>query len=354
MLMDVPTLMKVLYLALILIFASIVFPLSAEEEIIYFYEEGCPQCARVSLILEEIAEEYSLHIISYDVATVEGYTLFKEYGFITTPALVIQGKNLGGKGIEITKSDIIRALKKYEWFHFIISLGLGLFSGLSPTLMSVHADIISEVARTTRREMDVVLRSLLFYVGIFAVQLCLFFIFEIDFFYFVAVLLGFVLSLNLLNSGLNSFNSYTRVDLYIKAKFITLEPQSVLKLGFLHGVVKFPDSVPFFLVLLWLVITRGSLSEDVYMGLLFFAGILISYFLVFVMAIVQVNLFRTFKEDLLGKFYFSVSGISVMGVSLWMLWEIRDEISVWIGVVMAAIVIVVSGVLVGLKRRIVV
>ena len=346
--------MKVLYLALILIFAGIVIPLSAEEEIIYFYEEGCPQCARVSLILDEIAKEYSVSITSYDVATVEGYTLFKEYGFITTPALIVQGKKLGGAGTEITKSDIIRALQKYEWFHFIISLGLGLLSGLSPTLMGVHADIISEVARTTRREMDVVLRSLLFYVGIFAVQLSLFFIFEIDFLNFVAVFLGFVLSINLLNSGLHSFNSYTRIDLYIKAKFITLEPLSVLKLGFLHGVVKFPDSVPFFLVLLWLVITRGSLSEDVYMGLLFFAGIVISYFLVFVMAIVQVNLFRTFKEDLLSKLYFSVSGISVMGVSLWMLWEIRDDISIWIGVVVAAVVIVLSGVLVGFRRRIVV
>ena len=346
--------MKVLYLALILIFAGIVIPLSAEEEIIYFYEEGCPQCARVSLILDEIGKEYSVSITSYDVATVDGYTLFKEYGFVTTPALIVQGKKLGGAGTEITKSDIIRALQKYEWFHFIISLGLGLLSGLSPTLMGVHADIISEVARTTRREMDVVLRSLLFYVGIFAVQLCLFFIFEIDFLNFVAVFLGFVLSINLLNSGLHSFNSYTRIDLYIKAKFITLEPLSVLKLGFLHGVVKFPDSVPFFLVLLWLVITRGSLSEDVYMGLLFFTGIVISYFLVFVMAIVQVNLFRTFKEDLLSKLYFSISGISVMGVSLWMLWEIRDDISIWIGVVVAAVIIVVSGVLVGFKRRIVV
>jgi glutaredoxin/cytochrome c biogenesis protein CcdA len=354
MLVDVPTLMKVLSLALILIFAGIVFSLSAEEEIIYFYEEGCPQCARVSLLLDEISKEYSVRITSYDVATVEGYALFKDYGFITTPALIVQGKKLGGEGNEITKSDIVRALQKYEWFHFIISLVLGLFSGLSPTLMDVHADIISEVARTTRREMDVVLRSLLFYVGIFAVQLCLFFIFEIDFFHFVAVLLGFVLSLNLLNSGLHSFNSYTSIDLYIKARFITLEPQSVLKLGFLHGVVKFPDSVPFFLVLLWLIITRGSLSEDVYMGLLFFAGIVISYFLVFVMAIVQVNLFRAFREELLSKFYFSVSGIAVMAASLWLLWEIQDEISIWTGVVFAAVVLVVSGVLIGFKRRIVV
>ncbi|MBU7017705.1 MAG: thioredoxin family protein [Theionarchaea archaeon] len=346
--------MKVFYLALILIFASIVFPLSAQEEIIYFYEEGCPQCARVSLLLDEIAQEYSVRIVSYDVATVEGYTLFKEYGFVTTPALIIEGKKVGGEGIEITKSDIIRALQKYEWFHFIISLGLGLLSGLSPTLMNVHADIISEVARTTRREMDVVLRSLLFYVGIFAVQICLFFIFEIDFLHFMAVLLGFVLSLNLLNSGLHSFNSYTRIDLYIKAKFITLEPQSVLKLGFLHGLVKFSDSVPFFLVLLWFIITRGSLSEDIYVGLLFFLGIVLSYFLVFAMAIVQVNLFRTFKEELLGKIYFTVSGIAVMAISLWMLWEIQDEISIWTGVILAAAVIVVSGVLVGFKRRIVV
>ena len=186
MLMDVPTFMKVLYLALILMFVSIVFPLSAEEEIIYFYEEGCPQCTQVSVILDEIAQKYPVRITSYDVATVEGYALFKEYGFITTPALVINGKNLGGEGDEITKSDIVRALQKYEWIHFVISLVLGLFSGLSPTLMSVHADIISEVARTTRREMDVVVRSLLFYVGIFAVQLCLFLVFEIDFFRYLS------------------------------------------------------------------------------------------------------------------------------------------------------------------------
>ncbi len=344
--------MNRLFLVYIFILISVLSPpLSAQDEVIYFYEEGCLQCENVSFILDELSQEYPLHIIEYDVGTVEGYTLFEQYGFTTTPALIVNGKKLEGK---IGRSDILKALSRgYEWYHFLAALVLGLLSGLSPTLMEMHGDIISEVARTTREETDVVMRSLLFFVGIFCIVLCLFFVFGIGLFSFLAPLLGIALALNLLNSGLHSFNSYTKIDLYIKAKFITLESSSVLKLGGLHGMLKFPDSVPMFLPLLYFVITRGKFSQDLILCVLFCTGIVVSYLVILVLAIVQINLFKTFRNERFSQLYFSVSGLFVMAVSVLLLWEIMNEIHLWIAVVCAVIVISISGVLIGFKRRII-
>lgn len=327
-------------------------PLSAQHEVVYFYEEGCPQCEKVSFILDELSQEYSITITKYDVGTVEGYNLFTQYKFTTTPALIVNGKRLEG---EIERSDILKAvLLEYEWYHFLVALLLGLLSGLSPTLMRVHADIIAEVARTTRQEIDVVVRSLLFCAGIFCIAFCLFFVFDvIGYLHFAAVLVGIVFSLNLLNSGLHAFNSYTRIDLYIKAKFITLEPASLLKLGGLHGLLKFSDSVPLFLPVMYLVITRGGLSQDFILCALFFIGIIVSYLVILVLAIIQVNLFRTFKDELVSQVYFSVSGLFVMAMSGLLLWEILDEVHVGAALTLTVAVVVVSGVLIGFKRRII-
>lgn len=341
-------------LILTIVFTSAVFTPSSQQEIIYFYEEGCPECAALLPVVEEISQEYNLTIISYDVGTVQGYALFNEHGFTTTPALVINGRKLEGI---IKREDIIRLLggdKDYEWYHYLVSLILGLVSGLSPTLMGMHADIISEVARTSRNEIDVVMRSLLFYVGILTVAFCLFYVFNsIYSLHIVVVFLGFVLSINLLNSGLHSFNSYTRIDLYIKAKYITLEPRSVVYLGFLHGFLKFADSVPLFIFLMWLVITRGSFADDLIVVLLFCAGVVILYFIMLTMAIAQINLFRQFKDSFASQIYFSLAGFAVMAGSLWLLWEIRNEIVVWVAVILTVVVAGLSGILIGFKRRIV-
>lgn len=334
-----------------LIFIIVLPALSAQQEIIYFYEEGCPLCEKVSLLLEELSKEYSLTIIKYDVGTAEGYTTFKQHGFTVTPALLINGKPLEG---EIEKADIVKALQYYEWYHYLVALGIGVVSGLSPTLMKMHADIIAEVASTTRQELDVVVRSVLFYVGIICCAFCLFFVFDVvGSLHFVAVLLGFAISVNLLNSGLHSFNSYTSIDLYIKAKFITLDSDSVLKMGFLHGIAKFSDSVPLFIPLMYFVITRGAFTQDVVLALLFCAGIIVSYCILFVLALVQINLFRKLRNEQVSLMYFSAAGLVVMAASVWLLWEILDTLNVGIALVLTVIVVVTSGVLIGFKRRII-
>lgn len=330
-----------------------IMPLSGQIEVIYFYEEGCSQCEAVSLILDELAQEYSLTVERYDVATVEGYRLFREYGFTLTPALVIQGETMEG---QIGRTDILDALqgRSHRLIHYITALVLGLLSGLSPTLMGVHTDIISEVARTTREEKDVVTRSLLFYAGIFAIAFCVFFVFSAEAVYqTVGAFFGFVIFLNLLNSALHSFNSYTRIDLYIKAQFITLEPASALKLGLFHGLGKFSDSVPFFIPVLYLIGSRGSLSQDVIVFVLFLTGIVIVYVLLLVLAIVQLNIFRRVGEEWVRQVYFSAAGLLAMAVSVLVFLEVMHEFNLRITFFLMVIIIVISGVLIGFKRRIV-
>lgn len=349
--------MKMVFLVATFVSAAVacvcVQPVAAQQHVTYFYEEGCSQCEVVSLILDELVQEGVITVTQYDVATVEGYNLFKQYGFAMTPALIINGEKLEAP---IEKSAILEALQsnKYEWYHFVIALGLGLLSGCSPTLMQMHSDIISEVARTTRQELDVVLKSLLFYGGIFAIILLLFFIFNTGtYLNFLAVLFGFFISVNLLNSGLHSFNSYTRIDLYLKAKFIALDSFSVLKLGLLHGIAKFPDSVPFFIPVMYVILVKGAYIEDLVMGLLFLTGIVAVYVVILLLAIKGRNLFRTFKTAAVEQLYFSVTGIAVMGVALVLFWEVFAAVNVVVVFIFVSVVIVGSGILIGFNRRII-
>lgn len=338
--------MSVLFFIILLAFQPLSQPPS--QVVVYFYEEGCPQCEQLTPVLEELSQEYSFTILKYDVATVEGYNLFKQYGFTRTPALLIKGKKLEGV---IDRKDIIDALSGFSWYNFLLALALGVVSGFSPTFMNVHSDIIAEVGRTTRRESDVFVRSLIFYAGIFAVAFCLFV--ALINFHFGTVLLGFVISMNLLNSGLHFFNSYTKIDSFIKSKFMTLNAYPVLKLGALHGAVKFPDSAPFFIPLLYLAIIGGSLSKDFIIFGLFLFGIVLSYVVVLVLAIVELNLFRKFKDQLVNQLYFAMSGIAVMVISAQLLWEIMDELNMMVSLVLLGIVVCGSGILIGLKRRII-
>jgi cytochrome c biogenesis protein CcdA len=112
---------------------------------------------------------------------------------------------------------------------FLLGFTLGILSGLSPTLMGIYTDIVSEIARTTRKEMDVVIRSLIFCAGVLTITCGVFVVLGSTLFlHFLGILLGFAVALNLFNTGLHTFNSYTRVDNYIKAKFIYLDSFSVL------------------------------------------------------------------------------------------------------------------------------
>ncbi len=339
---------------LIIVLLTGMLPLSAQpkmREIVYFYEEGCPKCEALSPILDEIAREYSVHITRHDVSTVEGYNLFKEHGFTTTPALLINGKKLEDP---IEKSDILKALQGSRPLNpFIIVLLLGLLSGFTPTVMSVHGEVISEVARTTRQEIDVVIRSFIFYAGIFAVLFCLFTTFSVFSVYisFLLPLLGFVAALNLLNSAFHSFNSYTRVDLFIKAKFITLGPGSMLNLGLLHGVGKFSDSAPMFVPMLFFVIREGSFFQDLLILVVFYAGVLLSYSVVFALAVVQFNLFRKFKDEVVGRLYFCMCGLLVMTSSAFLFLEVL-ELNFLVGTV-SMLVVIISGAMIGFKRRLV-
>ncbi|MGC1121268.1 MAG: thioredoxin family protein [Candidatus Methanofastidiosia archaeon] len=326
---------------------------AAQPEVIYFYEEGCPQCAKVSLILDHLSDEGTIRVTAYNVATIEGFEKFKQYGFTHTPALVIEGQKLTGV---IELSDIMQALHGgVPWFYWVLALILGMVSGLSPTLIILHSDIISEVARTTRDELDVLLRSLVFYAGIFAVITLLFLVLNSGpYLRLAAALLGFASAINLLNSGLHTFNSYTKIDLYIRAHFIGLNSLSTLKLGFLHGFVKFPDSAPLFMGIIYLTALKGRFVYDTALFVLFLVGITISYVVILLLAMAQINLFKPLSNQSLSQLYFTGAGIGVVGVSILLFWETVESLSIVVTFAAILLTLVAGGLLIGFKRRLIV
>jgi thiol-disulfide isomerase/thioredoxin len=338
---------------LLFILLSLIPLTKAQPEVIYFYEEGCPQCAKVSLILDHLSDEGTIRITAYNVATAEGFEKFKQYGFTYTPALVIGGQKLTG-AIEL--SDIMQALHGgVPWFYWVLAVILGMASGLSPTLMTLHSDIISEVARTTRDELDVLLRSLVFYAGIFAVITPLFLVLDSGVYLLLAaVLLGFASAINLLNSGLHTFNSYTKVDLYIRAHFINLNSLSTVKLGFLHGFAKFPDSAPLFMGIIYLTALKGRFYYDTALFILFLSGIIISYVVTLLLAMAQINLFKLLSNQSLSQLYFASAGIGVMGVSVLLFWEIVESLNIVVAFAAIVLTLIAGGLLVGFKRRLIV
>ncbi|MGD2250781.1 MAG: hypothetical protein PVF58_20480 [Candidatus Methanofastidiosia archaeon] len=236
----------------------------------------------------------------------------------------------------------------------LLGFTLGILSGLSPTLMGVYTDIVSEVARTTRKEMDVVFRSLIFCTGMLLITFGVFIGLESTLFlHFLGILLGFAVALNLFNTGLHTFNSYTRVDNYIKAKFIYLDSFSVLKLGVIHGVGKFPDSVPFFIPFLCVTIMNASFVQGLFWVILFSAGIVTSFVIVLLLAILQYNIFRKFESQIVNQIYFCAAGGVTIMCTVWLFWELLDKITAHIAFILILLVIMVSGVLIGYKRRIV-
>jgi cytochrome c biogenesis protein CcdA len=341
---------KVLLLFILLSLAPLI---RAQPEVIYFYEEGCPQCTKVSLILDHLSDEGTIRVTAYNVATVEGFEKFKEYGFTYTPALVIEGQKLAG-AIEL--SDIMQALHGgVPWFYWVLAVILGMVSGLSPTLMNLHSDIISEVAKTSRDELDVLLRSLVFYAGIFVVLTLLFLVLDSGVYLLLAaVLLGFASAISLLNSGLHTFNSYTKIDLYIRAHFISLNSLSTLKLGFLHGVAKFPDSAPLFMGIVYLTALKGRFVYDTAVFILFLTGIIISYVVILLLAMAQINLFRPLSNQKLSQLYFASAGIGVMAVSILLFWEIVESLDIVVAFAAILLTLLAGGLLIGFKRRIIV
>ncbi|MBU7014630.1 MAG: thioredoxin family protein [Theionarchaea archaeon] len=340
-------------LLLLFIILSLVPLASAQPEVIYFYEEGCPQCAKVSLILDHLSDEGTIRVTRYSVATVEGFEKFKEYGFTYTPALVIGGQKLTG---EIELSDIMEALHgSVPWFYWVLAVVLGMVSGLSPTLMGLHSDVISEVARTTRDELDVMLRSLVFYAGIFAVITPLFLILDSGpYLRLAAALLGFASAINLLNSGLHTFNSYTKIDLYTRTHFISFNSLSTLKLGFIHGFAKFPDSAPLFMGIIYLTALKGRFVYDTALFILFLSGITISYIVILLLAMAQINLFRFLNGQPLSQLYFAGAGIGVMSASVLLFWEIVESLDIVVAFATVFLALAAGGILIGFKRRLIV
>jgi cytochrome c biogenesis protein CcdA len=238
--------------------------------------------------------------------------------------------------------------------ELLLGLLLGLISGLSPTLLKNYSDIISEVAQTTRQEKDVIIRSLLFCGGVFAVLICLFFILtSLEFFSFLTVLLGTVVVINLLNSALHAFNSYTRIDLILRAKFTSFTSLSSLQIGLLHGIAKFPDSAPLFLVMVYLAITRGSTGQDIQILVLYLSGILLSYGTLLLYALFRVNIFRKFSHNRFMQVYFMSSAFFVLVTSVLLMWNIKTTVDTSLAILLTGIIMVISGVLIGFKKRII-
>ncbi|MBU7044662.1 MAG: hypothetical protein HXS47_13810 [Theionarchaea archaeon] len=236
----------------------------------------------------------------------------------------------------------------------LLTLILGMLSGLSPTLLKIHANIITEVAHTTRQETDVIIRSLLFNGGLFFVLTCLFLLLTlIPAFSFIVVLLGIVVGINLLNSALHAFNSYTRIDIILKTKFISYAPGSAVQLGFLHGIGKFSDSAPFFLVVVYLAITGGPIAPSLLLLLFYLLGILLTYGILLLYALFKVNVFRKFLGSGAKKGYFFPSALLVFTISSLLMWNIRSAVNTSLAISLTALVLILSGVIIGFKKRII-
>jgi cytochrome c biogenesis protein CcdA len=231
---------------------------------------------------------------------------------------------------------------------------LGLISGLSPTLLKTHADIISEVAQTTRQETDVIIRSLLFNGGIFLVLCPLFFILtSSDMFSLVTVLLGVVIGFNLLNSALRAFNSYTRIDIILKAKFVTYASGKSLQIGILHGLGKCADSAPLFLVVVYLTHPHGSFTNTILLLMLFLLGIVLTYLIFFLYALIGVNIFRKFTHNRIKQGFFMSCALLVLITAVMHMWDIRTTVNTSLAIVLTCILLVTSGAIIGFKKRII-
>jgi len=55
----------------------------------YYYEDGCPTCEAVSPLIDKIEQEYNDSIIVNRYKLPEYYDQWKDYGFTTTPAVVV-------------------------------------------------------------------------------------------------------------------------------------------------------------------------------------------------------------------------------------------------------------------------
>lgn len=255
----------------------------------------------------------------------------------------------------ILHSQILIGSSSGSILHMILlALMLGVLSGLSPTLLKIHADIITEVAHTTRQETDVIIRSLLFNGGLFFVIISLFLLLtRIPAFSFIAVLLGIVVGINLLNSALHAFNSYTRIDIILKAKFISYTPGTAIQLGFLHGIGKFSDSAPLFLVVVYLAITGRSIVPSLLLLLFYLLGILLTYTILLLYALFRVNIFRKFLGSVAKKGYFFPSALLVFTISSLLMWNIRSTVNTSLAISLTALVLILSGVIIGFKKRII-
>ena len=186
------------------------------------------------------------------------------------------------------------------------------------------------------------------------IALVLFFIFNLNtYLSFLAVVFGFFISINLLNSGLHSFNSYTKIDPYIKATFITLDSFSVLKLGLIHGIAKLPDSIPFFIVVIYVVVMKGVFVEDLVVCLLFLTGIVIVYAVFLFLATRGRNFFRILGDAAVEQVYYAAAGITSMGVAVALFWELFTAVNVTVVFIIVFAVIVGAGILIGFHRRII-
>ncbi len=135
--------------------------------ITFYFQEGCPDCAEVELVLSRIQERYgsSVSIERKNILSSEARAEFDRLGFDYTPALVIDGRAFRGKE-QMTYENLVRLLDSY-FFGFGVRLTpflfafLGVLSALSPPSLQIIHTLITTLARRDRSLAEALTKSFL-------------------------------------------------------------------------------------------------------------------------------------------------------------------------------------------------
>lgn len=171
----------------------------AAVEIEYFYEDGCPKCARASPVLNDIAGRYTnLTVYEYEILTqyngVAGYDRMKVYGVYTVPAIIINRRTIitysdydGNASlleallvdgiesapalIDNVSSQPVDGYDPLPELSLMVVLIAGLLAGFNPCLLAVMAFMASITLSSKGNRRDLVTIVVGFCIGIFAVYM---------------------------------------------------------------------------------------------------------------------------------------------------------------------------------------
>ncbi|MFH1100905.1 MAG: hypothetical protein V1726_02565 [Methanobacteriota archaeon] len=92
-------------------------PLSIAENVVhleFFYSDGCPDCAQVEPVIDEIEDEYGAHlwVERLEVGSIENWDRFHAYEFLEVPAVVLNNQTKY-TFTQITKENLSTSIDTY-------------------------------------------------------------------------------------------------------------------------------------------------------------------------------------------------------------------------------------------------